>query len=158
MMKKTILIIAALALAVSVKAQFKVGASAGLPVGDLSDLYDVSLGIDLYYLAGKPDGLLSFGGGAGFINYVGADTPAGRLDGSSYLTLAGAARLNILFLTVGPDLGYGFALSEDRTGGFHWRAVAGIKLLIFEFNVFYHSVANDVFNQNAVGVGALLVF
>jgi hypothetical protein len=157
-MKKSYLIVAMLAMAICANAQLKIGANVGVPVGDLSEFYDVSLGADLYYLTGKPDGRLSFGGGAGYMTYAGAETPVGRLDGSSYLTFAGAARVKILFLTVGPDLGYGFALSEDRTGGFHWRAVAGIKLLIFEFNLFYHSVANDVVNQNTLGFGALLVF
>lgn len=157
-MKRSYLILAVLTMAISANAQFKIGANVGVPAGDLSDLYDVSFGADLYYLSGKPDGRLSFGGGAGYMKYVGADTPVGKLDDSSYFTLAGAARVKILFLTVGPDLGYGFALSEDRTGGFHWRAVAGVKLLIFEFNLFYHSVANDVVNQNTLGFGALLVF
>ena len=49
-------------------AQFKVGGNLGLPTGDVSDYYKVSVGLDVYYMfVDSKDALLKFGVTSGFL-------------------------------------------------------------------------------------------
>jgi hypothetical protein len=148
-----------------VQAQFKAGGNIGLPVGDFSDAYKVSLGLDIYRMFGdSPDSFLKFGATTGFLYYGDDPGGGGGFKDAALIPVAGAVRVTILStITAGPDIGYAFALDdldlfEDKNGGFYYRLVAGIDLgNSIELNLFYHSISIGV-NVSSVGLGVLYEF
>lgn len=145
-------------------AQFKIGAHVGAPSGDVSDFYSTTLGVDLYKMFGTDrNGLLKLGIASGFVNHFGdevkIETFSTNIDNAQFIPIAGAARINFLLFTVGPDIGYAFGISDGLDNGFYWKGVAGVKLLkILEIDLYYSSVTIDDTNFDSVGIGALLRF
>ena len=147
------------------QAQVKVGLNAGIPTGDVSDIYKISVGADLYYMFGStPDALLKFGGASGILYYGDDAGGGGNFKDASFIPIAAAARITFLStLTFGPDIGYAIGLddlelNDDSNGGFYWRLVAGIDLGdVIELNAFYHSISAGA-TFSSIGAGILYKF
>ncbi len=162
-MKNNLLVFILLLFSLASSAQFKIGPNAGIPVGDVSDFYKVSVGVDAYYMFGNsPDALLKFGAGTGFLYYGDEPTGGGGFKDASFIPLIGAARITLLnTIKVGPDIGYAFALDdlemqEGKSGGFYYRLAAGIDIAnLVELSAFYHSTSIGV-NFSSVGLSALI--
>jgi len=163
-MKKILFITAFALFTFSVQAQWKIGAHVGVPSNDASDFYATTLGVDVYKMFGTDHkGLIKLGVASGFVNHFGdevkIDTYTSSVDDAQFIPLAGAARINFLLFTVGPDIGYAFGISDGMDNGFYWKGIAGVKLLkILELNFYYSSVTIDEANFDSVGIGALLRF
>lgn len=145
-------------------AQFKIGAHVGVPSGDASDFYSTTLGFDAYKMFGTDrNGLLKLGIASGFVNHFGEEIEienySSSIDNAQFIPIAGAARINFLLFTVGPDVGYAFGISDGMDNGFYWKGVVGVKLLkILEIDAYYHNVTVNEVNLGSVGIGALLRF
>ena len=141
-------------------AQINLGVEAGVPVGDVSDRYEMNLGLNMYYMFGdSPDGLLKFGAVSGFTYYADKFGGGGTYKDALFIPIAGVLRINLLkIVTFGPDIGYAFALDdieimEDKSGGFYWKLVAGVHLgRRIELNAFYHSEMVGA-NFSTIGLG-----
>ena len=130
----------------------KAGLTAGVPVGDASDLSSFNLGLDLrgQYLI-NPN--LAIGVASGYSHYFGKD----GFDDFGVIPAAGFVRYyftpNGLFL--GSDLGYGFLTGVDNNeGGLYVNPQIGYHNRDWNFYAFYQNTfaENDVDLQN-VGVG-----
>jgi len=162
-MKKLLFLLALFVCGNVANAQFKVGVNAGFPVGDAADYYNLSAGLDLYYMFGKSkDALLKFGVGSGFLNYFGDDIDGGgSIDDAQFIPIAIAARITFLStLTFGGDVGYGIGINDGNDGGVYGKAVLGLDLgNTIEVNAFYHLVKIvKGMDFATTGLGVLFVF
>ena len=156
-----------LLLSTSLKAQFKIGAHLGAPVGDFSSFYSAALGADAYYMFGTdPNGFLKLGVASGFVNFFGKEVDLEpyesdvKVDDAQFVPVAGALRIQILkIITVGPDIGYAFGVSDGMEDGFYWKAVAGINLFDFlEVDAYFNGASIDESSIGSVGLGVLFEF
>lgn len=139
-----------------VQAQWKLGAHVGAPTGDYSSFFSTEAGFEAYKMFGTDrNGLLKLGIGSGFNSYIGKN----EIDNAQFIPVVAAARLNFLLFTVGPDIGYGFGVSDGLEDGFYWKAVAGVKVLkILEINLYYNSYNLEESSLGSAGIAALLRF
>lgn len=149
----------------SVKAQFKIGAHLGVPSGDISDYYTTALGADVYYMFGTDtNGFLKLGAASGFMNYfgddVGGESYSGKVDNAQFIPVAGALRIQLFkIITVGPDIGYGFGISDGMEDGFYWKGVVGVNLFDFlEVDAYFHGITIEDSSFGSVGLGVLFEF
>ncbi len=132
-MRKLLFVFIIIVFGVTVRAQsaFYVGGNLGIPVGgDKKD--DSTIGFEL-----QLEGLsqvsknIRVGLGASYLYYLGKErVVAGIKQGknSSYsLPVYGSARLDILLLTLGTDLGYAFGLS-NADSGVYGKLLVGARL------------------------------
>ena len=149
----------------NVKAQtFKVGASLGLPVGEVADFSSFVLGVDAYYYFSKIDAPVEIGVTAGFRNFFGKEVTIGSLTydapDAQFLPIAAAARLKLFgILTGGADLGYALGINDGNDGGLYVRPVVGIDIAdTIELNVSYESISNDGDTAGNLNLGILFEF
>lgn len=147
----------------SVKAQYKVGATIAAASGDVPDAYTTSFSIDGYYMFGNPDKFLKVGLTSSFLYYLGKEidvmgSPVKYSD-APYLPLAGALRFTIFrVLTFGPDIGYGISLNNEHNSGAYWKAIIGLDFAnAVEVNLFVTGISNpEGSGFNSAGLGFLI--
>lgn len=163
-MKNLFIALIMLASVAETQAQFKVGLNAGIPVGDASDYYNFSAGLDVYYMFGESrDGFLKFGATSGIINYFGDDdiVGLGSIEDVQFIPIAAAGRVTLLStLTAGVDVGYGIGINIEDGGGPYGRAVLGLDLgNTIEVNTYYQLVkVVKGMDFASVGLGLLVEF
>lgn len=128
-MKKLVLLIALVAGSFTMNAQFSVGASVGLPVGDVESAYSLALSVDATYMF-ESEGDFSYGVAASYLTYLGKDVLGVKLDNASFLPLAGALRYSASEkFSLGADIGYALGLAPDgNDGGFYYRPMVGYSV------------------------------
>jgi len=131
---------------------FKAGITAGVPLGDASDVSSFNVGLDLrgQYLV-NPN--LGIGIASGYSHFFGKD----EVDDFGVIPAAGFIRYYFkpkgLFL--GADLGYGFLTNfEDNAGGLYVNPQIGYHNRDWNLYAFYQNTfaENDV-DLQTVGVG-----
>ena len=160
-MKKLILCLAAFLLAGNLMAQgtFKIGAMAGIPLSDASDVSNFVLGADVYYMIGKRSALVRLGPTVGIRNFFGKEVSPGiEVDDAQFLPISLAGRINILgILNGGVDVGYAVGISDFLDGGFYIKPVIALGLLqILELNFGYEVISDNATWSNA-NIGVLIV-
>ncbi|MBB4805631.1 outer membrane scaffolding protein for murein synthesis (MipA/OmpV family) [Chryseobacterium defluvii] len=140
-MKKLLLIGALALLGANVNAQeshFKLGAHAGLPIGDAGDAYSFNAGLDVAYTWEIADNF-ELGATTGYSHYFGKEysTPAITMGpitipAQSYKFNVGAipvaATAQYSFdggFNLGADLGYAFLTGDADGGGFYYQPKVG---------------------------------
>lgn len=161
-MKKLMLCLTAILFIGSVQAQgtFKIGAMAGIPLGDASDVSSFVLGADAYYFFGKRNALVTVGPTVGFRNYFGDEiAPGVSAEDARFVPIALAGRISIFgIVRGGVDVGYGIGISDFLNGGFYVRPQIAFGILrFFELNFSYESVSDNATWSNA-NIGLMLVF
>lgn len=131
---------------------FKLGLTAGIPVGDASDISSFNLGLDVraQYLVNPNFGI---GVASGYTNYFGKD----NFDDFGIVPLAGFLRYYFTpsGLFFGSDLGYGFLTNVDNnSGGLYVNPQIGYHNRDWNIYAFYQNTfaENDV-NLQSVGIG-----
>ena len=131
---------------------FKAGLTAGVPVGDASDIASFNVGLDLrgQYLV-TPN--LAIGGVSGYNHYFAKD----EFDDFGIVPLAGFARYYFKpkGIFIGTDVGFGLLTgTEDNDGGLYVNPHIGYHNRDWNLYAFYQNTfaENDVDLQN-VGVG-----
>lgn len=158
---KTVSFIAAFAVfgLVGAHAQgFKIGLNVGYPIGDVSDLYTVQLGVDVAYTWEVAD---SFTAGitTGYGNFLGADIDTGggtvEVLSFSYVPIAATAAYGISeSWFVGADIGYAvYAGKGEGKGGFLYQPEFGHQSENFEVYAFYKGISVESISVSSVGVG-----
>ena len=134
MKKLLFVVILSLAGWTSIQAQvFKLGGNIGIPMGDASDISDLTAGADLYIYFFDVDSFFNLGVNVGYRNFFGKDIDilgaSYTVDNVQYLPVTAAGRVT-LFSTfyAGADLGYAFGLSDNTDGGFFAKPVIGIDV------------------------------
>lgn len=108
--------------------EFKVGLSAGLPIGDVGDFYTFSVIADANYLFDVseefqvgPMAGLSYSFGEDIEGSVGDVSIEIEAEDAIFLPIGGAARFNLSEnFTLGADLGYAIGVSDGFDGGFYY--------------------------------------
>jgi hypothetical protein len=165
-MKKLLLCAAVALMAFTANAQdgmFKVGASVGFPVGDLSEAYSLSAGLDVAYLFPVND-KFQLGAASGFVNVFGEDIETGfgitfEAEDAQFIPVAAAVRFMATDnLYVGTDIGYAVSAGEGD-GGFYYRPRVGYSFTeMVGANVSYSGISSNGVSLNYVGVGLELSF
>lgn len=150
-MKKLILVTAVLltfGVSSSIAQEFKMGAHAGVPVGDISDTHNLSIGADITYLL-NPMGFFQFGPMVGYSHYVGES----NFEDAQYLPIAASGRLALGdAVFVGLDLGYGIGLS-DYDGALFYRPKLGYDFLGISIVGSYEGFSYDGGTVSSVNAG-----
>ncbi|MGB7842500.1 MAG: hypothetical protein WBL21_06895 [Salinimicrobium sp.] len=148
-MKKLIFAVAVLFTAglSSVSAQeLKLGAHAGVPVGDVSDVSDFAFGADLAYLWNVA-GILQAGPKIGYHQYTG-DFDAG------FLPVAAEGRVGLgEAVFVGLDLGYGISLKDGVDGGLYYAPKLGFGFMGVKIIGSYTGISLDGGEASSVNAG-----
>lgn len=132
---------------------FKLGLTAGLPVGDTSDFYSFTLGADVraQFLVTPNIGV---GVASGYTNFFGKD----GADDFGQIPLAAFGRyyFHEAGWYVGVDLGYGFLTNvENTSGGLYINPQIGYNTYNWNFyGYFQHTSAEGDLNIQSVGIGA----
>lgn len=151
-MKKLILSVLLIGFGSTAEAQqdgFRLGAHAGVPLSDASDISSVNLGIDASYLYGIADSI-AIGVASGYSTFLGKDD----FDGYSFIPVAASLRGGYgesIFYTA--DLGYALALTDGADGGFYIQPKLGWTNSRIDAFVFYKSISADGASLGAVGAG-----
>ena len=176
MNKKTIVFTVAAFMAVcfSLSAQYvdrsttKAGIHAGIPMGDLSDGYKFSLGVDVAFHWGVSE-LFDVGVATGFINAFGESdsvtinnntTISGKFDNFQVIPVAAAVRMYPTYdFKLGADVGYAVGINQGNDGGLYLRPMIGYNITgNTELNVSYISINKDGYNFTIASLGLLFLF
>jgi len=161
-MKKLFLAAFAVFAFASVNAQeLRAGLTGGLPIGDFSDAYSFSFGLDASYLwevsedfsAGIATGYATSPGDSQSITILGITTTIDAVD-FSYIPLAAAGRFNASEgFVLGADIGYAIA-TGDGDGGFYYRPMVGYNISEeFQITASYRGVSVNGGSFSTVNLG-----
>lgn len=149
------------------RTNFRAGVNAGLVVGDFSEAYSLTLGVDIYQHWGVSKEL-DLGIATGFSNAfgekesssVGGVTVQTEFDNAQFIPVAGSLRIYPTSgFKIGADVGYAIGLNEGNDGGFYYRPSMGVDVSggSTEINVSYFAVNGDA-NFSTVLLGFLILF
>lgn len=130
---------------------FKAGLNLGIPVGDLSDFYNLQFGADVAYMFGVAD-TFSVGPMLGYSNFFPEESDV--YDNVQFLPIAAAGRLSLgsaFFL--GADLGYGIGINDGNDGGFYYRPQVGYDFGLIGLVASYSGVSRDGGSASSVNLG-----
>ncbi|WP_435412524.1 outer membrane beta-barrel protein [Psychroserpens mesophilus] len=164
-MKKLMLLAAVAVFSLSnVNAQeLRAGLNGGLPIGDFSEFYSFSFGLDVNYLWEVSDDF-SAGIATGYSTSSGDSQDLGTFFGVnlgtidypdfSYIPLAAAGRYNASeAFVLGADLGYAIA-TGDGDGGFYYAPMVGYNITEeFQANVSYRGVSVEGGSFSTINLG-----
>ncbi len=156
---KKLLMIAAMAVFGFSNAQegFKIGAHIGIPVGDAGDVSSFTLGLDGAYMWNVAPSF-DLGVATGYSHFFGKsfDVPGGSIKADDFgfipLAVAGKYRFSGSPVSLGLDLGYGFATKNNMDGGFYFQPKVAYNFSQGELYLGYQGVSND-YSVGAVNLG-----
>ena len=150
----------------SVKAQegFKIGAQAGLPIGDYNDSISVVVGLDVGYMW-APNKLLDLGIKAGIVHgfaetYRFEETASIKLPSMQFAPIAASVRIwPSRSFSFGGDIGQAFGLNDSNKGGFYYRPQLGFQMgAQSEVNFSYTSIKGDDATWSTLTLGFVYTF
>ena len=135
----------------------RVGANAGLPVGDMEEISDFAIGADLAYMVGVAD-MLYVGPKIGYTRFFieDIDTEFGdfEIDDPSFLPIAATGRVSLARgFFFGADLGYAVGLNDGNDGGFYYRPQVGYNFGVIGLVGSYTGISVDGGSFNSVNIG-----
>jgi len=168
-MKKLILTAAIAVFGLSnAQSGFSLGAHVGLPVGDASDAYSFTAGVDGAYrwpIAAEFNLGIATGYSAWFGKTVSYDYGFGISGDFKYKTMSMvpiAASAQYLFtpqFSLGVDLGYGLLFADgDSDGGFYFQPKAAYHFGTSQVNLGYSGVSKNGFTYSAINLGYAYTF
>ncbi|GAB5472127.1 MAG: hypothetical protein Mars2KO_02260 [Maribacter sp.] len=145
------------------RTNFRAGINGGLVVGDFSEAYSFTLGVDLYHHWGVSREI-DLGIATGFSNAFGETQEVGsiqaKFDNVQYVPLAGSVRIYPTSgFKFGADVGYALGVNSGNEGGFYYRPSLGIDMNggTKEFHISYFAVNGDA-TFSSVLAGFLILF
>lgn len=145
-------------------AQWKVGANFGAASTDIPEAYNISWGLDGYYMFRKPDVFFKYGFNGSFLMIPGQEVPSPPLNKNKYengifLPLSFAVQFTLFrVITFGPDIGVALSLNEDLPSDFYLKGIGGFDIAnAIEINLFVSNVfQGDNAGFTSVGIGTLV--
>lgn len=144
------------------RTNFRGGVHGGMVVGDLSEGYSLTLGVDLYQHWGVSREI-DLGIATGFTNAFGETNNDILQDGFpniQFVPLAGSFRVYPTSgFKFGGDIGYALGVNKGNEGGFYYRPSVGFDMSggSTELNFSYFAVNGDV-TFSSILVGLLFLF
>ncbi|MGB7785668.1 MAG: hypothetical protein WBL27_06160 [Salinimicrobium sp.] len=130
--------------------ELKLGAHAGIPVGDVSDASDFTLGASLSYLW-SPAGIFKVGPKVGYEHFF---VKSDYGDDFSFLPIAAEGRVALGdAVFVGLDLGYGIGVSNGNDGGFYYSPKLGFGFMGLKVVGSYSGISMNGGTVSAVTAG-----
>ncbi len=149
--------------AVSSQEGFKIGAQAGLPIGDYNDEIGVVIGADIGYMW-APNKLLDLGIKTGLIHGFAerfrAETVSVKLPSLQFAPVAASVRIwPSRSLSFGGDVGKAFGLNGGDQGGFYYRPQIGFQTgPQSEINFSYSAIDQEEKQWSTVTLGFVYTF
>lgn len=149
------------------RTNFRAGVNAGLVVGDFSEAYSLTLGVDIYQHWGVSREV-DLGIATGFVNAFGETesvssggvTLETEFANAQFIPIAGSLRIYPASgFKLGGDIGYAVGINDGNQGGFYYRPSIGFDMNggSTEFNISYFAV-NDEATFSAALLGFLFLF
>jgi hypothetical protein len=164
-MKKTLFILIGICLlSLPLQAQWKVGGNfASASGGSATDAYNISFGVDAYYMFRNPDAFFKYGFNASLLFIPGQEvdvlgSPV-KFENANFLPASFAVRFTFFrVLTLGPDVGYGLSLNSEIPGGLYIKGILGLDIAnAVEVHLFLSNVnAGENNNFTSGGIGFLI--
>jgi len=133
---------------------FRLGAHAGIPLSDASDVSSFHAGVDASYLFDLNDNV-ALGAATGYSTFFSKE----NFDNYSYVPVAASARVafswSIFYVA---DLGYAVALEDNTDGGFYYQGKVGWAFKKVDVFGFYKGIFVDDSSMDAIGVGIAYKF
>jgi len=142
---------------------FKIGAQAGLPLGDYNDLVGVVIGADMGYMW-APNKIFDLGIKVGIIHGFAekfkAETVSVKLPSIQFAPVAASLRIwPSKSFSFGGDVGQAFGLNEGNEGGFYYRPQLGFQVgPKSEVNFSYTAITKDDDAWSTVTIGYVYTF
>jgi len=142
---------------------FKIGAQAGLPLGDYNDLVGVVVGADMGYMW-APNKIMDLGLKVGFIHGFAerfrAETVSVKLPNIQFAPVAVSIRIwPSRSFSLGGDVGQAFGLNDGNDGGFYYRPQFGFQVgPQSEINFSYTAINQDSDTWSTVTMGFVYTF
>lgn len=148
------------------RTNLRIGLNAGTVVGDASDFYSLTLGVDILHVWGLSKEI-DLGFATGFSNAFGEqeifDTGGisieTQFDNTQFIPVAAAFRIYPSYgFKLGGDVGYAIGVNSGNEGGFYYRPMIGVDINgTTELNVSYTTVENEGAFSSAL-LGILFLF
>jgi len=148
------------------RTNLRIGINAGAVVGDASDFYSFTLGLDVLHVWGLSREI-DLGIATGFLNAFGErdtlDVDGLTLDtqfyNAQFIPIATALRVYPSYgFKLGGDIGYALGVDAGNEGGFYYRPMVGIEINgTTELNVSYSTINNEGSFSNVL-IGVLFLF
>lgn len=148
---------------VSSQEGFKIGAQAGLPIGDFNDQIGVVVGAEMGYMW-APNKVLDLGIKAGFIHGFPEKFRAGtvevKLPSIQFAPVAAALRIwPSKSFSFGGDVGHAFGLNNGNDGGLYYRPQIGFQTgPQSELNFSYTAIDVGNAQWNTITLGYVYTF
>lgn len=163
-MKKIIVLLALLCIAICCQAQWKVGGNFASASKDVLEAYNISWGLDSYYMFRNPDAFFKYGFNGSFLNIPGQEvlTSPGNITkypNGVFIPFSFAVRFTLFgFFTLGPDVGVALSLNNALPSDFYFKGILGLDIAnTIELNVFVSNVyQGDSAGFTSFGIGTLV--
>lgn len=129
---------------------------AGMPTGDLADLADYSIGVNLTSYFVNVAEIFQFGGRAGYSTFKFSDDGSENFD---FVTVAATGKLLFyqnFFARL--DLGYAIGISDNTEGALFYEPRIGYNLGAVDLSAYYQSITEDANSVDSIGVGIAYKF
>ncbi|HET8736508.1 MAG TPA: hypothetical protein VFM69_07905 [Pricia sp.] len=142
---------------------FKIGAQAGLPLGEYNDRIGVVVGADMGY-SWAPGKVVDLGIKAGFIHGFAERFNVGtvriKLPSIQFAPMAATLRIwPTRSFSFGGEVGHAFGLNEGNEGGFYYRPQIGFQTgPQSELNLSYTAIDHDNETWSTVTLGYVYTF
>ena len=137
--------------AMQAQAGFKLGANVGIPVGDISDWYGFTVGVDAAYLWPVASEF-NVGLATGFNSYFLKSDFEG--DNLNLIPIAASAQYMVSpEFSLGVDLGYGVFTNDGADGGFYYAPKAAYHFGPSQVNLSYRGVSVDGGTVSSINLG-----
>ncbi|MFN4198615.1 MAG: hypothetical protein ACK4FS_06270 [Flavobacterium sp.] len=137
---------------------FKAGINLGLPMGDISDTYSFTVGLDVAYMWSISDNFQA-GVTTGYAHYFGKEVEifgfTVDIEDAGFIPLAGTAQYSLSDnFFVGADLGYAIGISPSgNNGGFLYQPKVGYQTEAFEVFAGYKGISVDGGTFSSINLG-----
>ncbi|MFS4467689.1 hypothetical protein [Maribacter sp. 2210JD10-5] len=149
------------------RTNFRAGINGGIVVGDFSEAYSLTLGLDVYHHWGISKAI-DIGVATGYMNSFGEKEgvlPSGGSivteDNFQFIPVGGSFRIYPAKkgFKFGADVGYAVGLNQGNNGGLYYRPSIGFDITrgTTEMNISYFAVNDEVTFSTAL-VGILILF
>lgn len=149
---------------ISAQEGFKIGAQAGLPIGDYNDSISIVAGLDVGYMW-APNKLLDLGIKSGIVHgfaetYRFEQTASIKLPSRQFVPIAASVRIwPSRSFSFGGDVGQALGLNDGNEGGFYYRPQFGFQMgAQSEVNFSYTAVKGDDATWTTLTLGFVYTF
>lgn len=136
---------------------FSVGSNIAIPLGDTSNSYSISFGVDLDYMFTTEE-QINYGFATGYHTFSGKTILGVKTPYRSFIPLALAVRYDASEkVVIGADLGYGIGMRPSgNKGGFYYKPKITYDIgKNKSLNVFYSGISGDNGTFSNIGLGIM---